>query len=335
MRIWVAAAASLSVIVGATDAAAWGGAGHRMIGVLAMEALPETLPGFLRTRDASVEVGELSRELDRSKGAGKIHDSDRDPGHFVDVDDAGLVFGGPPLNALPPTREAYETALRAAGQHSWVAGYLPYSMIDRVQQLTKDFAYWRAAKAGAAFTSSPERRAWLDEDRQRREGLILKTIGDLSHFAGDGSQPLHVSLHYNGWGDFPNPRGYTTAKIHGPFEGELVKGGVDIAKVRAGMRPYRDCDCKLELRVTTYLIDTWKLVEPLYALEKAGGLAKDDPRGVAFATAQLSVGASELRDLIMVAWKASDTAEVGWKPVKVADVEAGKVDPFDALYGVD
>jgi len=26
---------------------------------------------------------------------------------------------------------------------------------------------------------------------------------------------------------------------------------------------------------------------------------------------------------------------VGWRPVSVADVEAGKIDPFDALYGVD
>jgi hypothetical protein len=35
------------------------------------------------------------------------------------------------------------------------------------------------------------------------------------------------------------------------------------------------------------------------------------------------------------AWRAGGLAQVGWKPVSVADVEAGKIDPFDALYGVD
>jgi hypothetical protein len=330
-------AVALAVLLTAPagQAAAWGSTGHRIVGVLAMQALPDGLPLFLRTPDAVVEVGELSREPDRSKGAGKLHDSDRDAAHFVDVDDAGLVFGGPPLAELPPTREAYETALRAAGKHSWTAGYLPYALIDRSQQLTQDFAYWRIAKAGAAFATSPERRAWLDEDRRRREALILKTLGELSHFVGDGAQPLHVSLHYNGWGDYPNPRGYTRARIHGPFEAELVRTSVDIAQVRAAMRPYRDCDCALEARVTGYLTDSWKLVEPLYQLEKAGGLKPGDPRGPAFATERLAVGASELRDLIVMAWKASDDAKAGWKPVKVADVEAGKVDPFDALHGTD
>ena len=35
---------------------------------------------------AVITVGELARELDRSKGAGRLHDSMRDPSHFVDLD---------------------------------------------------------------------------------------------------------------------------------------------------------------------------------------------------------------------------------------------------------
>jgi hypothetical protein len=70
-------------------------------------------------------------------------------------------------------------------------------------------------------------------------------------------------------------------------------------------------------------------------MEKAGGLAPGDPRGPAFAVQQIAVGASELRDLIADAWRVSATQTVGWKPVAVADVLAGKVDPYPALYGID
>jgi hypothetical protein len=64
-------------------------------------------------------------------------------------------------------------------------------------------------------------------------------------------------------------------------------------------------------------------------------MAPGDPRGVALATQQIAVGASELRDLIADAWRVSATQTVGWKPVSVADVLAGRVDPYPALYGVD
>ena len=53
------------------------------------------------------------------------------------------------------------------------------------------------------------------------------------------------------------------------------------------------------------------------------------------AAARVADGASQLRDMILDAWRASATAQVGWPAVKVADVEAGKVDPWEALFGAD
>lgn len=327
--------AAAALIVAPGLALAWGSTGHRIVGQAAMQALPPEVPAFLRTAETAVEVGELSRELDRSKGAGKIHDTSRDPAHFVDVDDEGRVFGGPPLAELPPTRAEYETALRAVGEHSWKAGWLPYAMVDRWQQLAKDFAYWRVLSAAEANPAWREHHAWFAADRRRREHLILQTIGELSHLTADGSQPLHVSVHYNGWGDYPNPQGYTRAKLHGPFEGELVRADVEPAAVSDRMRPLDVPDQSIERRVAAYLGATHELVEPFYDLEKAGGLLPGDPRGPDFATRRLAVGASELRDLIVKAWRASEHRTVGWRPVSVADVVAGKVDPYPALYGVD
>jgi hypothetical protein len=335
VRRLAAAAALAGSLFAADPALAWGNAGHRIIGRLAIQTLPRELPAFLRTPQAARDVGELSREPDRSKDAGKIHDSDRDPGHFIDLDDAGKSMGGPAIGALPPTRAEYETALRAAGSDTWKAGYLPYSIVDRWQQLTKDLAYWRVLTAIERRERNRERKAWYSADRRRREALIFRTLGELSHFVGDGSQPLHVSIHYNGWGNLPNPKGYSNARLHAPFEGEFVHANVKEAAVRAALRPYRDCACAVDRRTADYLTETFGEVEPFYALEKAGGLAPGDRRGVEFATVRIAAGASELRDLILEAWRASAKTEVGWPKVKVADVEAGTADPWEAMLGRD
>jgi hypothetical protein len=332
----LAMAAALASVI-PNPVLAWGSTGHRFIGEVAMRALPTETPAFLRTSRAAVDVGEYSREPDRSKGAGRTHDSDRDPGHFLDLSDDGTVLGGPTLATLPTTRAEFDAAVRKAGADSWKSGYLPYSIVDRWEQLARDLAYWRVLSAAEANPAWSAHKAFFMADRRRREAQILVTIGELSHFVGDGSQPLHVTVHFNGWGDFPNPGGYTTAKIHAPFESDLVQASVTEAGVAAKLAPPKDCKCAVPRRVADYLAAAGALVIPLYQLEKAGGLAPGDPRGPAFATGRIAVGASELRDLIVEAWRASASQTLGYKPnaVSVADVVAGKVDPYAMLYGVD
>jgi len=330
-------ALALAAVIAAAPSSlfAWGNTGHRMLGEIAVRALPAEMPAFLRTKQAAIDVGELSREPDRSKGAGKLHDQDRDSGHFVDLDEDGKLLGGPPMLPLAATRADFETQLRAAGLDQWKTGYLPYSILDRYQQLTSDFAYWRVLKAAEVNPAWKKNRAWFTADRIRREGLIMKTIGELSHFVGDGSQPLHVTSHYNGWGDGPNPNGYSKARLHGPFESDLVQATVKPAAVAAKVAPLRLCNCPIEQRVSEYLSATGKQVIPFYEMEKAGGMALGDPRGTAMATDRIAVGASELRDVIVESWRASLNSKVGWKPVAVKDVIDGKVDPYPALYGID
>ena len=92
------------------SAAAWGGTGHRIVGQAAARALPAEVPAFLRTKQAAIDLGELSREPDRSKGSGKIHDQDRDSAHFVDIDDEGKILGGPSFLPMPATRNAAPAA---------------------------------------------------------------------------------------------------------------------------------------------------------------------------------------------------------------------------------
>ncbi len=318
------------------QALAWGAMGHRLIGALAVEGLPPELPAFLRTAQAAQQVGELAREPDRSKGSGQPHDHDLDPGHFVNVDDTGRVRGGPPLSDLPPDREQYDAALRAAGTDAFKSGYLPYNIDDGFQQLAKDFAYWRVETAALRTATDAGQRAWIARDRALREQLALRDLGVWAHFIGDGSQPLHVSVHYNGWGPYPNPQRYTDDRLHGPFEGAFIHTYVTAAMVRAQMTPYRPCAGPLAACTATYLAATGRWVEPLYALWGQGGFVHGDARGRAFAAARLADGASALRDRIVDAWRASADGEAGYQPsITVKAAEAGQPVPIAALYGSD
>ena len=337
MKRLIGSAVAAAALFGSADTAfAWGSTGHRMIGQAAIEALPEDVPAFVRAESSAVAVGELSREPDRLRGAGKAFDGDHSPGHFVDGGDDAKIAGALMLAALPPTRDDYEAALRAAGTSSWKMGYLPYSIIEDWQQLAKDFAYWRIDRAAARYTTDDRHRVWFEADQARREGQILVDIGQLSHFVGDGSMPLHASAHYNGWGPFPNPNGYTQERVHVPWEGFYVRQVVDYQAMKAKMAPFSDCGCAIEQRVGAYLAADLATVIPFYELEKAGAFKGKDPKGVDFTTARVAAGAAELRDEIVLAWRSSREAKVGYEPeVSVTDVEAGKVDPYDSVYGVD
>jgi hypothetical protein len=335
VRVAAPALAAMAFLGAAQNALAWGATGHRLIGVAGAGALPSEVPAFLRTPQAVAAIGELAREPDRSKASGNPHDADLDPGHFIDLDDEGRTKGGLAVADLPPTRAAYDASQRAAGSDGWQEGYLPYSIQEGWQQLVKDLAYWRVDSWGERHGKTAVRRAWFARDRALHEQLAIRDLGYWSHFVGDASQPLHVSIHFNGWGAYPNPKGYTQERVHAPFEGAFVRSHVDTALVRSRMRPYNDCACTIAKHTAGYLQETVSQVEHFYALERAGGFKNGDERGRAFAAERLAAGASMLRDMVVDAWKASATMNVGYPQILPADVEAGKVDPYDPLVGED
>jgi hypothetical protein len=337
-RLAIAALAVLAVAVPAVQVDAWGNTGHRLIGVAAMRALPDDLPAFLKTPGAVADVGELAREPDRWKGAGQPHDRERDTAHFIDLDDQGRVYDqrGMSLNALPRLKSEYDAALTQAGLDVDDAGYLPYAMMDAWQNLGRDFAYWRVLNAAEKRETNMERQAWYRADRIRREALILRDIGVMGHYVGDGSQPHHTSIHYNGWGDFPNPEGFTNSRqTHALFEGAFTSRVARLDAVEAAMPAADLTGFDVKARTVAYLTTTLGTVVPFYRLEKAGAFRDADPRGAAFVNERLAAGAAELRDFIAAAWTASADASIGWPAVKVAEVEAGTADPWLALVGED
>ncbi len=245
-------------------------------------------------------------------------------------------MAGLALTALPETREAYDTALRAKGLTQYRAGYLPYAIVDGWQQLVKDFAYWRASTVGAGKAASEEDRAWFAADRQRRERLLIRDLGVWSHYVGDASQPLHVSKHFNGWGPYPNPLGFTTSKsLHAHFEGAFVRENLDRADIKRVVRPYQACDCTIQDRVRASILGSHVNVELLYKLEKQHSFSKHNPDGVAFVAARLAIAATDVRDMTVDAWRASADMGVGYPMVSVRDIESGKIAPTRAMFGAD
>ena len=135
--------------------------------------------------------------------------------------------------------------------------------------------------------------------------IILFETGWLSHYVADGSQPLHVSINYNGWVEKQNPNGYTTEHgIHSQFETVFVAANVkpgDVAPLVAASKPVIVNDEWTQY--LDYLHHSNSLVEKTYQLEKAGGFTdKGTPEAKDFTEERLAAGAVELRNLIYSAW---------------------------------
>ena len=140
---------------------------------------------------------------------------------------------------------------------------------------------------------------------------------------------MHVTVHYNGWGDGPNPEGFVTGQgLHAKFEATFVDAHVSEAEVAAKLRPTRSCTAGLQGCVQDYLSATREGLLPVYRLEKAGAFDAATPEAKAFTIQCLAEGASRLRDMVADAWQASGAVMLGYKTkASVADIEAGRIDP--------
>lgn len=314
---------------------AWGSVGHTMINRVAAESLPASLPAFVRTPAAIAEIAYLGPEEDRLKDAGTSWDDDNDPGHFLDLGDDGTIFGVVNLNALPTSMKAYATALAAAHTDPYRAGFVPYTIMDGWEQLRKEFALWRVDAYLAQHATTPTARARFARERTLRESLVLMELGTWGHFVGDGSQPLHVTVHFDGWGHYPNPNGYSESRhVHSMFETAFVTRHVTIGEVRARVPSFTEhappallSQRAIAARIGAYLSASGHAVPELYTIDRSGGFERATPQAIDFTATQLARGAAELRDLVALAWEDSLNEGVGYPEVPVRDILNGTVAP--------
>jgi hypothetical protein len=154
----------------AKPAHAWDSATHRAIAKLAVEVLPSSpLKSLLSRNETALETHSVEPDSVLKKQFGKAEERR----HYINLE----WFGSDPWAALNP--DIQKMRRRFTDQTLQRAGTLPWTIEAVSDQLE---SAWRSGNCDAA----------------------LRLSGDLAHYVGDASQPLHSTLHYDG---YPRDRG--------------------------------------------------------------------------------------------------------------------------------
>jgi hypothetical protein len=288
------AVAVLLPLIAVPSSFGWGNEGHRLVNKLAVANLPADMPAFLHTQAAIDEIEYLGPEPDRWRGLAEPElNAAQAPDHFIDLELADVI------QPLPRRRYDFIAAAYAASlthpaqarelrpEHIGFQPYITNEIWERLKTAMRDY---RALSA-------------QHEDTKPVEAAVLFYAGWLGHYVGDGSQPLHTTINYNGWVEKENPNGYTTDhKIHAQFEGPYVAANIKEADVRPLMAALHPVGDQFD-DYMAYLRHSNALVERVYQLDKAHGFeGAGTPEAKQFTAERIAAGASMLRDLIYSAW---------------------------------
>lgn len=276
----------------------WGNEGHQWVNQVAAQHVPPDMPRFLRR--AVAEITYLGPEPDRWRNPAEFAlKNAQEPDHYIDLERVEW------LDPLPQGRYEFYQKLYAkrATLTDHADDYLPehvglqpYITMEVYGRLKAAFREYRQRQAAHQPTGTVEQAA-------------IFYAGWLGHYVGDGSQPLHTTIQYNGWVG-PNPNGYTTAHgIHSQFETDYVLRNITAKDFASLVRAPSQLSDPFAQYVA-YLRDSNKLVEKVYALDKAQGFAgKGSPEAFDFTTHRLAAGSQMLVNLWYTAWMESAASE--------------------------
>ncbi len=263
---------------------AWGDEGHRFVNRVASERIPEEVPAFFR--NAGARLSFLGPEPDRWRDREEVFKALREgtgADHFIDIDRAES------FQALPNDRFQYADFLLKQGKEPKDIGFLPYAILEGYQKVQVLFRLWRGTRNEA--------------ERGQIEQNIIYYAGVLGHYVADGSQPLHTTIHFDGWTTSDNPNSFTRESLHGRFESDYVRANVkpeDFApQVRTAVKledPFAD--------IMKFLLDSNSNVLELYRLEKVARWDQGNRNEASkrFVTARLAAGSQMLANLWYTAW---------------------------------
>lgn len=270
-----------------------------MVQEVAVEHMPDTVPDFFHQGKERL-VGLASqpdrwkaRSLNYLRGTTSVD-------HYMAYEQVeGLE--------LPPNRYDYlaqleREGINAPGQSPQNVGTLPYRVAELYQNLALDFAVWR--NEGQQLADDDPRRRALEEN-------VLMSAGLLGHYVGDAAQPLHSTVHHDGWNTRmePNPKGFRTRRgFHRKFETSMVRAAADEAEIHERVAPAREWEGDPLNWGLGLIAESNEHVEELYQLEKDGDLnpRNPSPEAVNFLHDRMAVGAQNLRDLWYTAWVDSE-----------------------------
>jgi len=281
------------VLIPQQPAAAWGNEGHIYINRVAAQKIPASMPAFLRSPRAVNEIAYLGPEPDRWRSPSEFAlKNSQEPDHFIDLERVAW------LDPLPPGRYEFYRKLyeKRASTSDHPDDYLP-ERVGLQPYITME-VYGRLK---AAFREYRQLLKTHQPTAPVQQAIILYA-GWLGHYVADAAQPLHTTIHYNGWvGE--NPKGYTTEHhIHGQFESAYVAANIT-AKDFAGLVKAPERLDDPFVGYIAYLRNSNSLVENVYALEKDGAFTgKGTPAAFDFTTHRLAAGAQMLLNLWYTAW---------------------------------
>jgi hypothetical protein len=272
---------------------AWGGKGHSVINRAAIEAASSKLPEFMNVDREHLIFNGYEPDRWRTEAQSPM-DIAQELDHFIDSEEWGSI------STLPADRYAFLKQLNERRIDLRI-GYLPYAMIENYGRLVNAFRYWRTAKTPG--------------DRESSRANAVYVAGVLGHYVGDGSQPLHLTIHFNGWAErTPNRKNFTKdRRFHSRYETAYVNTAIDMVNVRPNVRgPERLPNVWDSIK--HYLNDSVAEVEPTYEMEKTGEFNPEKPRrkGTDFIAAELSRAGTMLAALWYTAWL--ESGEPALKP---------------------
>ncbi|MGH9572482.1 MAG: nuclease [Candidatus Acidiferrales bacterium] len=293
-----AVAVALATALWFTQLAAfgWGSTGHTDINQAAAETIPVSMPKFLRTKSAVQKIAYLGPEPDRWRDESpSALNYAQAPDHFIDLE---RIEG---LGPLPLGRYDFYKLLYAKRAATPAADHPDDYLPDRVglQPYITIEVYKRLELAFRSYREMKKKKQKTDVI----DGNIIFYMGWLGHYVGDGSQPLHTSIQYDGWAG-ANPDGYTTQHgIHAEFETDFVNRVVPSPASFASLvnPPQRISDPFSDYM--KYLEASHALVPQVYAFEKAKAYeGAGSPDAVKFLDQRLAAGSQMLIDLWYTAW---------------------------------
>jgi hypothetical protein len=265
----------------------WGDEGHRAVNRVAVEKLPEDMPQFFKNAGARLMF--LGPEPDRWGDSMESYTALRGgsgPEHFIDIETPES------FQAIPDDRYKYADWLRARGQDVKDVGLLPYAMLEYYQRVQVLFRLWR----------DPQREAERDQIEQN----IIHYAGVLGHYVADGSNPLHTTVHYNGWTTSWNPDLFTREPLHSRFEAEYVRAQIQAADFSGLVKTARQLPDPFHA-ITKYLLESFSQVQELYRMDKVARWDGNNrnPEAKKFVVARLGAASQMLADLWYSAWLGS------------------------------
>ncbi len=282
----------------------WGDNGHMLINRTAVEKIPADMPQFLKAGESHIVYNGPEPDRWRSN-LEKTLAEENAPDHFIDLEYVDW------MKQLPEDRYTYIREIyqyKAKHPDADVPGpekigFQPYAAIEVFDRLKVAFREYRHAQKAGRSTADAEANA-------------LFYAGWLGHYVGDGANPMHTSIQYNGWVG-PNPNGYTTSHdIHYKFESGFVNQNLDDLKIdnmvgapKLLENPFQD--------YVAYLRQSQSKVEEAYALDKQCAF---DGRGTAagreFVRQRLASGAQMLLNMWYTAWVDSAQEPEPYHPPK-------------------